>query len=137
MRLRSFREGRREFFFIHEEMRGRWRSGAAVALVDRHCMCEMLFGGVTQVLRFVQEHDGLQRTFRQFEKRTLAALFGGAEERGCFPGGPHGMQGRLRCADQGGDVPFGERQESCALNGRDRALRARVKFTHRFDGVPE
>ena len=37
--------------------------------------------------------------------------------------------------DQRGNVPFRERQERGAIHGRDGALRARIEFANRFDGV--
>src|SRR5580704_5767436 len=109
------------------------RSGASVALVDFSGVRQMFFCGVAQVLRFVQKDNWFERAFSKFEERTLAALLGRSEERGCLPG----RGWRLCCADQRGYVPFGERQERGALDRRDGALRARVKFAHRLDGVSQ
>src|SRR5277367_4812897 len=129
MDLRGFGQRGSKFGFTEKEMRRCGGTGAAMALVDLRGMREMLVGRVAQVLRLVQKDYRFEGAFRQFEKRALAARLGRVEEGRCFPGG-RGLRSGMRCANECGDIPFRKRQETSSLDGRDGALRARIKFAH-------
>ena len=93
----------------------------------------MFCGGFAQGGGLVEEDDRAERAFGEFEERGVAGFGARAEVGGIFPGGffvAAGLVGRR-------DGPFGEREQSGADDGSDRALRARVEFADGFDGVAE
>ena len=85
MGLGSFLERGGELCFVQKEMGCRWSAGAALAFVDFCGVREMLFRGIAQVLRLVQEDDRFERAFRQFEERALPTQLRRAEEGSRFP----------------------------------------------------
>src|SRR5882762_766458 len=93
---------------------------------------EMLFCSFPQDLRFIEEHDRPQRTFCQFEEGAGARFAGGPKVRWRFPSGVVQIRFFRR-----GDGPFRQREQGRALDWRDGALRAGVKFADGFDGVTE
>ena len=113
-------------------MSGRRRVGAPVTLVIFRRSREMLRRGFTQSLRLIEEHDRPQRTFCQLKERARPWFAGWPKERGRLPDGIVQI-----CFFWRRHGPLRQRQERRAHDRRNRPLRARVEFAHRFHAVTE
>src|SRR5258708_29676376 len=78
----------------------------------------------------IEKNKWFQGAFREFKEGAAARFRGAAHPASRLP-----LFGFL--AAGGGDAPFRERQDGGFVHRGDRALRARIEFTHRLDRVAE
>ncbi len=79
--LRGFCQGGGELFFGPEIVFGSGGVGLTVALVVFDCGGEMFGGGFAKGGGLVEENDGAEGAFGEFEQGAGAWIFPGAEER--------------------------------------------------------